>query len=101
MSSDIAKKVRANPKFAELVRTRSSLGLKLTIATLVLYYGYILLIAFDPKLLGTKLGAGVMTLGMPVGLVVIILSFVLVGIYVKKANAAFDRLTQQIVEETK
>ncbi len=101
MSSDIAKKVRANPKFAELVRTRDSLGLKLTIATLVLYYGYILLIAFDPKFLGMKIGAGVMTLGMPVGLVVIILSFVIVGIYVKKANASFDTLTAQIVEETK
>lgn len=101
MSSDIAKKVRANPKFAELVATRDSLSLKLTIATLVLYYGYILLIAFDPKFLGMKLGAGVMTLGMPVGLVVIVVSFVIVGIYVKKANASFDQLTAQIVEETK
>lgn len=101
MSSDIAKKVRANPKFAELVSTRNSLSLKLTIATLVLYYGFILLIAFDPQFLGMKLGAGVMTLGMPVGLVVIVLSFVIVGIYVKKANASFDQLTAQIVEETK
>lgn len=101
MSNDIAARVRANPKFAELVTTRNSLSMKLTIATLVLYYGFILLIAFDPKLLGTKLGAGVMTLGMPVGLVVIVLSFVIVGIYVKKANAAFDQLTAQIVEETK
>ena len=101
MSKDIAARVRSHPKFAELITTRNSLSLKLTIATLVLYYGYILLIAFDPKFLGMKLGAGVMTLGMPVGLVVIILSFVIVGIYVKKANASFDQLTAQIVEETK
>jgi uncharacterized membrane protein (DUF485 family) len=101
VSNDIAAKVRANPKFAELVATRNSLSLKLTIATLVLYYGYILLIAFDPKFLGSKIGAGVMTLGMPVGLVVIVLSFLIVGIYVRKANAAFDTLTAQIVEETK
>lgn len=101
MSTDIVSQVRANPKFAELVKTRNSLGLTLSIATLVVYYGYILLIAFDPKFLGQKLGSGVMTLGMPVGLVVIIAAFALVGIYVKRANASFDTLTRQIVEETK
>ncbi|WP_333823121.1 DUF485 domain-containing protein [Pinisolibacter sp.] len=101
MSNDIAAKVRANPKFQELVSTRNSLSLKLTIATLVLYYGYILLIGFDPKLLAMKVGSGVTTLGMPVGVVVIVLSFVIVGIYVRKANASFDQLTKEIVEETK
>ena len=50
---------------------------------------------------GAKIGSGVMTLGMPVGLIVIIVTFLLVGIYVRKANATYDELTRQIVEESK
>ncbi len=90
-----------NPKYQELVSTRKSLGWSLTALTLVIYFGFILLIAFDPALLATKLGDGVMTLGMPVGLAVIVSTFVIVGFYVVRANAAYDTLTQQIVEESK
>ena len=47
------------------------------------------------------LGAGVMTIGVPIGLFVIIAAFILTGIYVSKANAEFDQLTREIVEESK
>jgi uncharacterized membrane protein (DUF485 family) len=90
-----------NPKYQELVSTRKSLGWSLTALTLVIYFGFILLIAFDPALLAMKLGDGVMTLGMPVGLAVIVSTFVIVGFYVIRANAAYDTLTQQVVEESK
>ena len=95
------EEIERNPKFVELVQARKSLGWTLSIITLIVYFGFILLIAFDPKLLGTKIGSGVMTLGMPVGLIVIIVTFLLVGIYVRKANATYDELTRQIVEESK
>ena len=90
-----------NPKFKALVSERSSIAWALSIAMLVIYLGFILLVAYAPKFLGTPLGAGVTTVGIPIGLFVIISAFILTGIYVRKANARFDDLTRQIVEESK
>ena len=101
MSTDITAKVRSNPKFAELVRKRNSLALTLTIAMLVVYFGFIGLVAYDKALLAKPIGAGLMTLGVPLGIGVIIAAFVLTGIYVSKANKEFDSLNAQIVEESK
>ena len=94
--------IEKNPKFQELVSTRKSLGWTLSIVMLVIYFGFILLVAFDRSFLGTPLsGAGVTTIGIPIGLAVIVSAFVLTGIYVVKANARYDELTRQIVEESK
>lgn len=101
MSTDIVSKVRANPKFAELVHKRNSLALTLTILMLVVYFGFILLVGYAKPFLATPLGAGLMTVGVPLGVGVIIAAFILTGIYVTKANKEFDALTAQIVEETK
>ena len=101
MSSDIAKKVRANPKFAELVHRRTKLATTLTIAMLVVYYGFVLLVAYAKPFLATPIGAGLTTIGVTLGVGVILAAFVLTGIYVAKANKDFDTLTAQIVEETK
>ena len=46
MNEDILKRVQANPKFAELVQKRSSLGWLLSIVMLAIYYGFILVLAF-------------------------------------------------------
>lgn len=97
-----ALEIEKNPKFQELVATRKSLGWTLSILMLVIYFGFILLVAFDRSFLGTPLsGAGVTTIGIPIGLAVIVSAFVLTGIYVVKANARYDELTRQIVEESK
>ncbi len=100
MAGDI-RSIENNPKFQELVSARKSLGWSLTLLMIVIYFGFILLVAFDPKLLGTPIGAGVITLGIPLGLFVIIAAFVITGIYVARANATYDTLTRQIVEESK
>jgi uncharacterized membrane protein (DUF485 family) len=101
VSNDIAAKVRSNPKFAELVHKRNGLAFTLTIAMLVIYFGFILLVGYAKGFLATPIGAGLMTYGVPIGIGVIIGAFILTGIYVRKANAEFDTLTAQIVEETK
>lgn len=101
MSNDITAKVRSNPKFAELVSKRNSLALTLTILMLIVYFGFILLVGYAKPFLATPLGAGLMTVGVPLGIGVIIAAFILTGIYVTKANKEFDALTAQIVEETK
>ncbi|MNT70407.1 Inner membrane protein YjcH [compost metagenome] len=66
---------------------------------MVVYYGYILLVAFGKTLLSTRIGDGVMTWGIPIGLFVIVFTVVVTGIYVRRANGEFDNLTAQIRKE--
>jgi len=100
MENDMATKIAANPKYQQLVRTRSSFGWILTAIMMVVYYGYIAIIAFDKELFSQRLGDGVMTVGIPVGLGVIFFTVLITGFYVRRANSEFDRLTREIVEES-
>lgn len=99
MQSDLVARVRANPKFDELVSKRTSFGWLLTILMLAIYYGFILVVAFKKEWLAIKLGAGVMTVGIPVGVAVILSAFVLTGVYVARANREYDALIAAIKED--
>ena len=63
---------------------------------LVVYYGFILLVAFNKQFLATRLGDGVMTMGMPIGLGVIVFTVVITAFYVRRANGEFDSLSEEI-----
>ena len=93
--------IRQNPKYRQLVRQRSIFGWTLTIIMLVIYFGFILLIGYNPKFLSTRMGDSVMTIGLPIGLFVIVSAFLLVAIYVSRANRTYDSLISAIVEETR
>jgi uncharacterized membrane protein (DUF485 family) len=95
--SNLAK-IEQDPNYQELVRRRSSLGWMLSLIMLIVYFGFILLVAYAPRFLGTPIGAGVITIGIPIGLTVIVLAFLLTGIYVSKANSSYDVLIRRIVE---
>ncbi|MEB0136692.1 DUF485 domain-containing protein [Actimicrobium sp. CCC2.4] len=99
MEHNLAERVMANPNYQKLVATRSSYGWTMTWLMLIVYYGFITLIAFDKELLGAKIGAGVMTWGIPIGLFVIIFTVIITGIYVRRANDEFDTLTALIHKE--
>lgn len=96
MQADLAQRIAAHPKYQELKSKRSSFGWVLTVAMLVVYYGFILLVAFNKEFLSQRLGEGVMTMGMPVGLAVIVFTIVITAIYVKRANSEFDQLSDDI-----
>jgi uncharacterized membrane protein (DUF485 family) len=53
-------------------------------------------VAFNKPLLSTRLGDGVMTLGMPLGLGVIVFTIVITGLYVRRANSEYDRLAAEV-----
>ena len=94
-------KIEQDPNYQELVRRRSSLGWMLSLFMLIIYFGFILLVAYAPKFLGTPIGTGVTTIGIPIGLSVIIAAFLLTGIYVRKANSSYDTLIRKIVEDNR
>src|SRR6266542_2200077 len=92
--------IQRDPDYKELVRRRSSFGWLLSLIMLVIYFGFILLVAYAPKFLGMRLGTGVTTIGIPIGLFVIVSAFVLTAIYVSKANSKYDTLIRRIVERS-
>ena len=100
MSGDVASRVRANPKFAELVEKRSKYSWTLAILMLAIYYGFIMLVAFDKQFLAIKIGATI-TLAFPIGLGVILAAIIITGLYVLRANNIYDPMTRSIVEDAR
>jgi len=96
MEMDLAHRIASHPKYQELKAKRSRFGWLLTALMMIVYYGFIVLVAFDKAFLMQKLGAGVTTIGMPIGLGVIVFTIVITGIYVRRANSEFDDLTEEI-----
>ena len=96
MDIDLASRIAASPDYQALKARRSRFGWTLTLSMMVVYYGFILLVAFKKDLLSQRIGDGVMTLGMPIGLGVILFTILITGIYVYRANGEFDELTARI-----
>ena len=87
-----------DPKFLELIKKRNGLAITLSVLMLAIYSVFILLVAFDKPLLATKV-SGTTSLGIVLGLFVIVSAFVITAIYVVRANGRFDTLTEQLVQE--
>jgi uncharacterized membrane protein (DUF485 family) len=100
MQNSTLEAIKNNPNYQKLVATRTGFGLKLAIIMLVMYYAFILVIAFNKKLLAIKI-ATVTSIGMPIGIGIIVISFILTGIYTKRANTEFDALSDQVKEDIK
>ncbi|TPE46838.1 DUF485 domain-containing protein [Amaricoccus solimangrovi] len=99
MEASLAERIAADPNYQKLKSERSRFGWTLTIAMLVVYYGFVLLIAFDKDVLAARMGSGVMTWGIPIGFGVIIFTILVTGIYVRRANSEFDELSEKIKRE--
>ena len=100
MSSAMYERMRANPKFQELVARRGRFAWTLAAVVLVMFYGFVMVVAFNPLSLGQPLSEGSkLTVGVTVELFMFIFFWVLTAVYVKRANGEFDALTQEIVKE--
>jgi len=98
MEQDLATRIASHPKYRELKAKRTSFGWWLTLAMMVVYYGFILLVAFNKEFLSQRIGDGVMTIGMPIGFGVIVFTIVITAIYVRRANGEFDQLTADLAK---
>jgi uncharacterized membrane protein (DUF485 family) len=87
-----------SPEFKKLVRGKWTIAIILTILLFVVYYGFILLIAADKTFLAQKIGAYT-TLGIPIGVGVIIAAWVLTAIYVSWANRVQDVEVNRLVDD--
>jgi len=101
MNDELVTRIESNPKYKELVSKRNSLGIKLGIFVLVMFYAYILTIAFNKEILATKIGDGLTTIAFPIALAILVISFITTLIYVRKANGEFEDLTNDIKDDVK
>lgn len=99
MSDPIVDKIQSHPKYKELRAKRNPLGVTLTILMLIVYYGYVGLIAFDKELLARPIGEGVTTLGIPLGIGVILFTIAITVYYVYMANNKFDAMTEDLLKD--
>ena len=98
--NEIYKKIRNNPNFLNLVRLRNRISWALTIIIISCYFTFITIIAFAPNIFSQILFSdSVITLGIIIGLLIILLSIFLTGVYVYIANKKLDELNQRAIKQ--
>lgn len=98
MSADI-QTIRSMPEYQELLRRRRSLIVPLALLTLIIYYAFILALAFFPEALSVHAGEGVTSIGIWIGLGIIFATFMITGIYVRIANRKIETLLKTIQQK--
>jgi len=100
MSSEMYKHMRANPKFQELVAKRGRFAWTMSFIVLAMFYGFFLLVAFKPAILGRPVRAGSMlTIGVAIEFFMFVFFWVTTAVYVRRANGEFDALTEEIIKD--
>jgi uncharacterized membrane protein (DUF485 family) len=99
VSSSVYAHIRRNPRFAELVAKRTRFAGILAVIVLVIFYGFVMLVAFAPELIGKRLFEGSnLTFGILAALLQFIFFWILTLVYVRRANGEFDDINQEIVQ---
>ena len=98
MDNELVNRIVRDPNYQALKAKRTSFGWTLTFLMMVVYYGFILLVAFNKPFLSQRLGDGVMTLGIPIGFGVIVFTVLITAFYVRRANAEFDTLSDAVAK---
>lgn len=102
MKDEVIERIENNPKYQELVSKRTSFSIKLGFFVLVLFYAFILTIAFNKEVLATKVASGMMTtIAFPIALAILVISFITTVIYVRRANGEFEDLTNEVKKDVK
>ncbi|HEX2044441.1 MAG TPA: DUF485 domain-containing protein [Gaiellaceae bacterium] len=90
-----SRRTAARNSLEELARRRLRVALILTAAMLVVYFAFILLIAFDKELLGRTLTDG-LSLGILLGVLVVLATWALTWIYVAWANRRYEPALREL-----
>ncbi len=96
----IASKIASDPRYRQLVSQRDTLAWSLSAIVFVMYFGFVLLVAFAGDVVTQPIAEGsVVPVGMLLGVGVIAVSCLLTAIYVWRANEVFDPLTREIIKD--
>ena len=95
-----AHEILEDEDFKSLHSQKNSISITLTILELVLYFGFIALIAFNKPFLAQKLSeGGATTIGIPIAVMTIVISWLFTAIYTFWANNKYDVLVKKIKDK--
>lgn len=98
--SAVYARIRKNPRFNELVSKRQGFATLLSVIVLTIFYGFFMVVAFTPNVIGQRLSEGsYLTVGIAAELFMFIFFWLLTALYVKRANGEFDAITAEIVRD--
>lgn len=93
--------IRLMPEYVALTKARKKILVPLSIAIVVAYFALVLAIGFFPQSLGTSFLGGTTSTGVALGLALILLCFVITGIYVTYANRVIEPLVKKIQDKAR
>jgi len=89
-----------DPDFQQLSSQKDTISLILTVLELVLYFGFIYLVAEHKTFLAQKMSAGgAATIGIPIAVGTIVVSWIFTGIYIWWANSKYDEMVKRVIEK--
>jgi len=98
--SDLINSIIRSEKYQLLVKTRSRFALKLSVLVLVIYYAFMMVVAFKPALLKTPINdASVISIGFPIATLMFVLFWLLTGWYVHRSNTQYDQMGRDVIQE--
>ncbi len=92
------ERILNSPEFRMIVRSKNAISIILTVLELFIFFGFIILLAYGKEFLNQKI-YGPITVGIPIGIGVIVLSWILTGIYVAWANKSYDEKVASVREK--
>lgn len=99
-NKNIVQEVLAHPKYQELVRRRTKVSTAFFGATLLIYAGFILTMAYLPEVFAQPLGPNwTMSVGLFIGLLVVCSAVILIALYTYYSNKVFDPLLEAILKD--
>ncbi len=90
-----ARELLEDPEFQAFARRKNAVSFWLTLTIVVVYFGFIALMAFGSEFMGRKIGVAT-TLGIPIGIGVIVIAWLLTGVYVTWANGPYDKMVAEM-----
>ena len=91
--------IAGDPRYEALVRERGRLGWALSALIFAAFVGYLGLIAFDKAALARPIGGGVTSVGIPVGLGLIVFTIAITALYVRRANGRYDAMLAELLKD--
>jgi uncharacterized membrane protein (DUF485 family) len=99
LTETTARIIVKNPRFIALTATRARVRWGLTALTVLVFFGFVLMIVFGRPLLATKVGDGLAPLGIYLAIGMLLFVVAITGFYVQRAGSLFGRMNDELVEE--
>ena len=90
------KEIEENKKYNKFILLNRLLSFSFSLFILIIYFSFVLIIGFNPKLLSIFLGETYITTGIIIGLSIIILSILLTLVYTIISNTYLDKLKDDL-----